>query len=121
MPPQLPPCPTKKNCVCSQDTRPPYSIEAITIPKGKAGKSLKQLVTLCLQNFRGCKVIEQEPKTAHLSFTSSWLRFVDDMHLAVDESAQLVHIRSASRVGYSDFGVNRQRVEKLRRLFNQSL
>ena len=48
------------------------------------------------------------------TFTSRLFRFVDDFALRVDGSAGLLHIRSASRVGYGDFGVNRRRVERFR-------
>jgi uncharacterized protein (DUF1499 family) len=42
-------------------------------------------------------------------------RFVDDVELAVDPAEHVVHFRSASRVGRSDFGVNRRRMEELSR------
>ena len=41
-------------------------------------------------------------------------RFVDDINVILDADAELIHIRSASRVGHSDFGVNRKRIEALR-------
>jgi uncharacterized protein (DUF1499 family) len=50
----------------------------------------------------------------HAQCTSRWMKFVDDLELWVDPANKVVQVRSASRVGRKDFGVNRQRVEKLR-------
>ena len=52
--------------------------------------------------------------------TSLILRFVDDLEFLFDPTGQVIHIRSASRVGRSDLGVNRNRVEAIRRLFEQA-
>ncbi len=50
-------------------------------------------------------------------FRSRWLRFVDDLELAVETQAGVIHVRSASRLGRRDFGVNRKRVEEIRSLY----
>jgi len=49
----------------------------------------------------------------HATFTSSLFRFVDDVELRLDSAAGVIQIRSASRAGRSDFGVNRQRIERI--------
>ncbi len=49
----------------------------------------------------------------HLAFTSLIFRFTDDVEFWVDESAGLLHYRSASRVGYSDLGANRRRMQQV--------
>jgi uncharacterized protein (DUF1499 family) len=60
-------------------------------------------------------VITQETEnTLHAEATSLIFRFVDDVDIILDSQARLFHIRSASRIGYGDFGVNRKRVEALR-------
>ena len=53
----------------------------------------------------------------HVEFTSWLLRFVDDVDAVIDPDAGVIHVRSASRVGYSDLGVNRKRVEAIRSAF----
>jgi len=53
----------------------------------------------------------------HVEFRSNVFRFVDDVEFLFDREKKLIHVRSASRVGYSDLGVNRKRVEKIRSLF----
>jgi len=52
-----------------------------------------------------------------VEFRSNVFRFVDDVEFLFDREKKLIHVRSASRVGYSDLGVNRKRVEKIRSLF----
>ncbi len=121
MPKHLPPCPDKKNCVCSDDDRKSYHVEPLPLCNKTPAECIDLLVSLCQQSFDRCEVQTKEEQSAHLSFTSAWLGFVDDVHLVVDAKAGLVHIRSASRVGYSDLGINRKRVEKLRALYNERL
>jgi uncharacterized protein (DUF1499 family) len=51
------------------------------------------------------------------TFTSKVFRFVDDVELRLDPQNNCIQVRSASRIGYSDLGVNRQRIDKLRALY----
>ncbi len=53
------------------------------------------------------------------TFTSRLFRFVDDLELRMDKMSHNIHVRTASRVGYSDLGVNRERVQNLRKSFNE--
>ena len=55
----------------------------------------------------------------HVEFTSLIFRFVDDVEFLFDDEKKLIHVRSASRVGYSDLGANRNRVEEIRKRFRQ--
>jgi uncharacterized protein (DUF1499 family) len=73
-------------------------------------------------------VIESIPRTKivtvtddymHAEFTTRICRFVDDVEFYVDAEAGVIHFRSASRVGYSDFGANRKRMERFRAKFEQ--
>jgi uncharacterized protein (DUF1499 family) len=52
------------------------------------------------------------------TFTSSIFRFVDDLEIRVDTDKNQVQLRSASRVGRGDGGVNRKRIERLKRIYN---
>ena len=60
------------------------------------------------------KIITKDERYIHAEFRSEWFRFVDDVEFCFDEQKNIIHVRSASRVGYSDFGVNRKRVEDIR-------
>ena len=62
------------------------------------------------------KLVEEEDAYLHYEFTSLLLRFVDDVEFVLDDETKTIHFRSASRTGYGDFGVNRQRMEEIRRL-----
>jgi len=61
-------------------------------------------------------IAREEPAYLHAEFRSKLLGFVDDLELLHDEKAGVFHVRSGARLGYSDFGVNRGRVEALRAL-----
>ncbi len=65
----------------------------------------------------GCEVIKREGLYLYAQCSTRWLRFTDDVELWADEAAQVVHVRSASRLGRKDFGVNRARVEAIRSAF----
>lgn len=62
----------------------------------------------------GGRVVREEPGYLLAEFTTRWLRFVDDTEFWVDPAANVVQVRSASRLGRKDFGVNRARVEAVR-------
>ena len=55
------------------------------------------------------------------TFTSAIFKFVDDLEIRIDSTEEVIHIRSASRVGYSDMGVNKKRTELLKKLFNNKV
>ncbi|MDZ4143053.1 MAG: DUF1499 domain-containing protein [Burkholderiales bacterium] len=59
-------------------------------------------------------VVEQTPGYLYAQCSTRWLKFTDDLELALDESAHVIHVRSSSRLGRKDFGVNRARVEAIR-------
>jgi len=54
----------------------------------------------------------------HAKFTSRLFRFVDDVEFCIDDDLKIIHVRSSSRVGYFDFGVNRRRIERIRARFD---
>jgi len=66
------------------------------------------------------RVIKEMEEYLHITFTSQFFRFTDDVEFHFVEEAPVIHVRSASRVGYSDLGVNRRRIEKIRRAFESS-
>ncbi len=67
----------------------------------------------------GGKIEEEHDGYLWATFASRLFRFVDDVEFRMVSIDGIIHVRSASRVGYSDLGVNRRRVERLRTLFNQ--
>jgi uncharacterized protein (DUF1499 family) len=62
----------------------------------------------------GARIVEQRDDYLRAEFTTRWMRYVDDLELWVDPAAGVIHVRSASRLGHGDLGLNRRRVEALR-------
>lgn len=62
----------------------------------------------------GARVVESKPDYLYAQVTTQLMKFVDDVEFWFDPAAQVVQVRSASRVGKSDMGVNRKRVEAVR-------
>jgi len=62
----------------------------------------------------GARIVRATPEYLYAEFRSRIMRFVDDVEFALDAARGVIHVRSASRVGVRDFGVNRARVEALR-------
>lgn len=108
---KLAPCPASPNCVCSEqvladDTE--HFIKAIQGDKAVWDK-FKGIV-----QEQGGEVITDDGNYVHVTFSTPVFHYIDDVELRFDEAAKLIHIRSASRMGRKDFGVNRTRVEKLK-------
>jgi uncharacterized protein (DUF1499 family) len=64
-------------------------------------------------------VVTEEGAYLHVEARSFLFRFVDDVEFMLDADNGLIHVRSASRTGHSDFGVNRRRVERIRKAFDR--
>ena len=106
---QLKICGNKPNCVCSLDSREEFNINPI-ITKLDLEEIERRILSL-----PRVKLVEKENNYLHFVFISLIFRFKDDLEIYLGDSGKL-HIRSSSRVGYSDLGVNRNRVESLRKL-----
>ena len=115
----LAPCPTSPNCVSSEAGSGDHAIEPFRY-EGDGRVVLARFVEL-LAELPRVEVVSAEAAYAHAAFTTKWMRFTDDVELRLDESASVVHVRSASRVGHSDMGANRARVEALRPTFAQAV
>jgi len=68
----------------------------------------------------GGKIVLEDGSYLWATFSTRIFRFIDDLELRMDEESDVIHVRSSSRVGYSDLGANRRRVEDLRLRFAQS-
>ncbi|HYF57404.1 MAG TPA: DUF1499 domain-containing protein [Burkholderiaceae bacterium] len=62
----------------------------------------------------GARIVEERPGYLYAEYESTWLKFVDDVEFLLDAPDRVVHVRSASRFGRKDFGVNRARIEAIR-------
>jgi uncharacterized protein (DUF1499 family) len=111
-------CPSSPNCVSSQAADADHFIAPFKIigTDEEAWSALKK----ALAGQSRTVITSETGDTLHAEATSLVFRFVDDVDVILDAEARLIHIRSASRVGYGDFGVNRKRVEKLRSQLRQA-
>ncbi len=115
---KLLPCPSSPNCVSSQSADREHAIEPLSF-SGTAAEAHAGIKKLILSMKRS-RIVEETDNYIHAEFTSAVFRFVDDVEFWFDESAKLIQIRSAARLGYSDLGVNRKRVDDIRARWNAS-
>lgn len=81
--------------------------------RGDGSATIAKLETIVSQ-MPGAKIVKSEPDYLYAQFTTRWMKFVDDVEFWYDPVAQVIQVRSASRVGKGDLGVNRKRVEAVR-------
>jgi uncharacterized protein (DUF1499 family) len=112
------PCPDTPNCVSSQDVDTRHHIEPLRYTGDMTTAKTRLLEVV--EGFRRTRIIEDTGPYIHASFMSWLFRFTDDVEFRFDDAEKLIHMRSASRVGYSDLGVNRRRCEAIRKAFGRS-
>jgi len=114
---RLAPCPDSPNCVSSQSRDQEHAIEPLlfTGSVAKAHEDFKRVIL----GMKRARIITENGNYIHAEFTSALFRFVDDVEFWFDEKGSLIHVRSASRLGHSDMGVNRKRVEDIRALWKE--
>ena len=110
-------CPDKPNCVSSEVlSDAEHYIAPLVYSADQAAQVLPRLKTI-IGEMGGSVQVEKADYLA-ATFTSALFRFVDDLELRIDTEQKTIHLRSASRVGYGDGGVNRKRVERLKNAFH---
>jgi uncharacterized protein (DUF1499 family) len=112
---RLKPPPRTPNAVSSQAGDEAHRVEPLRF-EGDPALAFAPLRDL-VAGWPGAAIVVESPDYLHAEFSTRWLRFVDDLELYLDASAKLIHVRSASRLGYSDLGANRRRVEAIRERF----
>ena len=115
---QLADCPGTPNCVSSDATKAAFKVPAIPYQSSTAEAKAKLLDILF--EMPRMTLITNEPTYIHVEFRSRLFGFIDDTELYLDEEANLIHIRSAARLGRGDMGVNRGFVDHIRERFNAS-
>lgn len=107
-------CKSTPNCVSSQADA--GDAEHYIAPIGFKGGALDAMAAArkAVESMEGATVIRHEGNYLYAEYRTKLMRFVDDLEMTYDEKAGVLHVRSASRLGRRDFGVNRARVEALR-------
>jgi uncharacterized protein (DUF1499 family) len=111
---KLAPCPSSPNCVSSQGEGKHY-IKPFTFVSDAANAWAK--LRDILLNSEGVTLIEDSDTYIHAECRTKIMGFVDDLEFYLSSEEQVIHVRSASRLGYSDLEKNRKRVEKIREKF----
>jgi uncharacterized protein (DUF1499 family) len=109
---RLAPCPSTPNCVSSRSADREHAVEPLSFPGtvAEAHAGIRKIIL----SMKRARVITETDSYIHAEFTSLIFRFVDDVEFQFDEGEKSIHVRSASRLGKSDLGVNRKRVEDVR-------
>jgi uncharacterized protein (DUF1499 family) len=112
---RMSPCPKSPNCVSSLSEDESHQVEPLTY-NGPLEEAREKLISV-INSMKRSKVVIAEDYYIHATFTSFLFRFVDDVEFSFDDARKIIDVRSASRTGYSDLGVNRRRVEEIRQRF----
>ena len=114
----LRPCPDSPNCVVSMNGDEKHAIAPIAY-KGDRDAAITRIRKI-VSDYKGTTIVREEEGYIHAEFKTRIMRFVDDVEFLFPPDERVIHMRSASRVGYGDLGANRKRMEKIRTLFAQS-
>lgn len=112
---RLRPCPDTPNCVSSQAAAGAQAVEPLRFP-GDPHDAFAHAIAI-VNGWSGTTELARTEDYAHFEVVTPLLRFRDDLELQLDAAAKAIHVRSASRVGHSDLGANRDRVERLHAAF----
>lgn len=109
---KLAPCPNSPNCVSSQSSDVGHSIAPLSYSSTpeQAIAKLKSVI----ESLPRTKIITESNDYLYAEFKSALMGFVDDVEFYLDPKANVIQVRSASRLGQSDLGVNRKRIETIR-------
>ncbi len=109
-------CPDKPNCICTEfEADVTHYTDPIVFTQSNSLDFLPRLKNSARE--MGGSVQAETDNYLAFTFTSLIFRFVDDLEIRIDTDQDMIHMRSASRVGRSDGGVNKKRIEQLKKLF----
>lgn len=115
---QFSPCPESPNCVSTQAKDETHAIAPIAYSEDR--ETTKTRLLEIVHSLPNTRVVVDKGDFFHVEFTSSIFRFVDDVEFYLAKEEGKIHFRSASRIGRSDLGVNRKRMEEIRSRFASS-
>lgn len=109
---KLSPCPSTPNCVVSQDAEPDHAIQPIAYTRSR--EQARDLLTKVLGVVPRTEIVTRQEDYIRVKSASRIMGFVDDTEFYLPEDEPLIHVRAAARLGESDLGVNRRRLEQIR-------
>jgi uncharacterized protein (DUF1499 family) len=113
----LPPCPRSPNCV-STDATDSHAIAPLRYTSSQED-AMRRLLAV-LRAIPRATIVDSGPGSLRVEFRTRIFHFVDDAEFLFDEKAGTIRFRSAARIGYSDMGVNRRRMEAIRKAFEDA-
>lgn len=116
MPQVLSPCPDNPNCVSSLSKDARHRVEPLrhTLAHEEAFERLHKII----KTMPRTRITQATPDYLHAEFRTAVFGFIDDLEFATADTPGTIHVRSASRRGYWDLGVNRRRVERILHTFS---
>ncbi len=111
----LAPCPASPNCVSSESHDQEHFSAPLEVQHDPR-TAIRRLANL-IKHLPRTTVVKMTDRYLYVEFRSRLWGFVDDVEFYLAPGSNLIQVRSASRLGYGDFGVNRKRIEKIRRLW----
>jgi uncharacterized protein (DUF1499 family) len=113
-------CPDSPNCVSSQADAADRLHYVEPLKFTREPKAAMQRLAKVIQSQPRAEIVTQDERYLHTEFSSRLFGYVDDVECYLVPEEKLIHIRSASRLGHSDFGANRKRVGTLRAAFEKN-
>jgi len=112
---KLHPCPKSPNCVSTQAIDDKQKMEPINY-SGSLEDAKSKIISI-INSLKRSKIVTNEENYIHIEFRTATFRFVDDVEFLFDDKEKIIHFRSRARMGYSDMGVNRKRMEEITKVF----
>ncbi|MFH7243495.1 MAG: DUF1499 domain-containing protein [Spirulina sp.] len=109
---QLAPCPATPNCVVSQGADPDHAIAPIAYTRSR--EDARDLLTKVLGVVPRTEIVAQQEDYIRVQSISRLIGFVDDTEFYFPKNEPVIQVRAAARLGESDLGVNRRRLEQIR-------
>jgi uncharacterized protein (DUF1499 family) len=107
-------CPASPNCVSSGIPASDSQHAIAPLPLSGNPTTVMAKLKQVIQAMPRTNIIKETNNYLYVEFSSSLMRFVDDVEFYLDDNSKTIQVRSASRLGESDLGVNRQRIEEIR-------
>lgn len=114
------PCASYPNCVSSQadpGEDPNHYIAPLELRELTPLEAWEKIISILEENPR-CRIVELTEHYLRAEFTTTVFGFIDDLELHFTSKRGIIEVKSSSRIGYSDLGGNKKRVEKLRERFH---
>ncbi len=114
---RLAPCDGGPHCVSSLESDADRKTEPLRYSGSK--EAARKKLTAALATLPRSRIVADQPDYLHAEFTTALMRYVDDVEFVFRKNEPLIDVRSSSRIGYYDFGANRDRVEAIRVAFSK--